>query len=217
MNELNCRGAEWVLVSHGADALWASSNGSFYTFSPARVPVVNPIASRRLLAAGVAWALRAGSRCRKRYGSAWRPPADNATMLLPSRLDLERVRMRTAQIPRQSAPNPDCVRWPRRDARLFSRDAVRQVFRPAATRRRRVARRGKGATHPHGDPREFKRWRRVFRVKLAGESAVPATATRRSSCSAALVHCPASSFSPTVGNCRASSDRGVNLSSRSVG
>jgi hypothetical protein len=30
--------------------------------------------------------------------------ADNATMLLPSRLDLERVRMRTAQIPCQSAP-----------------------------------------------------------------------------------------------------------------
>ena len=103
MNELNCRGAEWVLVSHGADALWASSNGSFYTFSPARVPVVNPIASGDCLAAGVAWALRAGSEMPEaiRFGMA--AAADNATMLLPSRLDLERVRMRTAQIPCQSA------------------------------------------------------------------------------------------------------------------
>ena len=103
MNELNCRGAEWVLVSHGADALWASSNGRFYTFSPARVPVVNPIASGDCLAAGVAWALRAGSEMPEaiRFGMA--AAAENATMLLPARLDLERVRMRTAQIACQPA------------------------------------------------------------------------------------------------------------------
>ncbi len=103
MNELNCRGAEWVLVSHGADALWASSNGRFYTFSPVKVPVVNPIASGDCLAAGVAWALRAGSEMPEaiRFGMA--AAAENATMLLPARLDLERVRMRTGQITCQSA------------------------------------------------------------------------------------------------------------------
>jgi 1-phosphofructokinase family hexose kinase len=103
MNELNRRGAEWVLVSHGADALWASSNGRFYTFAPARVPVVNPIASGDCLAAGVAWAIRAGSEMPEaiRFGMA--AAAENATMLLPARLDLERVRSRTAEITCQSA------------------------------------------------------------------------------------------------------------------
>ncbi len=102
MNELNCRGAEWVLVSHGADALWASSNGRFYTFAPPRVPVVNPIGSGDCLAAGMAWALRAGSEMPDaiRFGMA--AAAENATMLLPARLDLERVRLRTGQITCQS-------------------------------------------------------------------------------------------------------------------
>jgi tagatose 6-phosphate kinase len=103
MNELNCRGADWVLISHGADALWASSNGRFYTFSPAKVSVVNPIASGDCLAAGVAWALRAGSEMPDaiRFGMA--AAAENATMLLPSRLDLEHVRLRTGQISCESA------------------------------------------------------------------------------------------------------------------
>jgi tagatose 6-phosphate kinase len=98
MHELNCRGAEWVMVSHGGDALWASSGGQFYAFTPAKVPIVNPIASGDCLAAGAVWALRAGLAMPDaiRFGMA--AAAENATMLLPARLDLERVQMRTGQI-----------------------------------------------------------------------------------------------------------------------
>jgi len=87
MAEIHRRGAEWVLVSHGAERLWAYSAGNFHTFQPARVEVVNPIGSGDCLAAGVAWALREGASMVEaiRFGMA--AAAQNVTMLLPCRLE----------------------------------------------------------------------------------------------------------------------------------
>ena len=91
-------GAEWVVVSQGAKSLWAGRRGMTGVFHPATVPSVNPIGSGDCLAAGLAWAIREGMEmCDAiRFGMA--AAAENATMMLPARLDLERVRARTSDI-----------------------------------------------------------------------------------------------------------------------
>ncbi len=98
MIEVHHRGAEAVLVSHGADALWALCDGRFHVFQPPRITAVNPIGSGDCLAAGVAAALSDGSDMVEaiRFGMA--AAAENAAMLLPSRLNPARVRARMDQV-----------------------------------------------------------------------------------------------------------------------
>jgi 1-phosphofructokinase family hexose kinase len=98
MHEVHRRGAQWVLVSHGADSLWAYSGETFHRFHPPRIDAVNPIASGDCLAAGIAWALHEGASMVEavRFGIA--AAVENATTLLPARLDLNRVRARLAGI-----------------------------------------------------------------------------------------------------------------------
>jgi tagatose 6-phosphate kinase len=91
-------GAEWVIVSQGSKALWAGCRGKIRAFHPAMVPAVNPIGSGDCLAAGLAWAIRNGMEMVEaiRFGMA--AAAENAAMMLPGRLDLERVRARAPEI-----------------------------------------------------------------------------------------------------------------------
>jgi 1-phosphofructokinase family hexose kinase len=92
MRELNRQGAEWVVVTHGADAVWASHADQFYRFHPPIVEhVINPIGSGDCLAAGVAWATACGSDMLDsiRFGIA--ASVDNVGQLLPARLDRERI------------------------------------------------------------------------------------------------------------------------------
>jgi 1-phosphofructokinase family hexose kinase len=91
-------GAEWVIVSQGSKALWAGCRGKIRIFRPPMVPTVNPIGSGDCLAAGLAWAIRNGMEMVEaiRFGMA--AAAENATMMLPGRLDIERVRARAPEI-----------------------------------------------------------------------------------------------------------------------
>lgn len=91
-------GAEWVIVSQGPNALWAGCKGRIRVFHPARIATVNPIGSGDCLAAGLAWAISSGMEMGDaiRFGMA--AAAENAAVMLPSRLDLERVRSRASEI-----------------------------------------------------------------------------------------------------------------------
>jgi fructose-1-phosphate kinase PfkB-like protein len=98
MREINQRGATWALVSQGKDAVWLTSREATWQFTPPRVAVVNPIGCGDCLAAGIAWRLDAGDDVPQavRYGIA--AAAENATMLLPGRLDPVLVERRAAEV-----------------------------------------------------------------------------------------------------------------------
>lgn len=91
MQEINQRGATWVVISQGSEALWASSREHVYRFSPARAEVVNPIACGDSLAAGIAVGIHRGQPVPDaiRWGMA--AAADNLTQLLPARLSESRM------------------------------------------------------------------------------------------------------------------------------
>ena len=98
MREIHRRGALWVLVSHGGDALWAYSREGFQRFQPPAIEAMNPIASGDCLAAGLAWALHGGAGMEEaiRFGIA--AAVENALTLMPARLELQKVRNRVADI-----------------------------------------------------------------------------------------------------------------------
>lgn len=98
IEEMHRLGAEWVIVSEGRRALWASGGGRIRRFQPPEVPTVNPIGCGDCLAAGFAWAVDGGmdpwDAVRFGMGAA----AENASMLLPSRLDPSKVRSRMGEV-----------------------------------------------------------------------------------------------------------------------
>lgn len=106
MRELNHRGARWVLVSQGKEALWLVGRQEIYRFTPPRVQVVNPIGCGDCLAAGIAWRIAAGDDMPEavRYGIA--AAAENATTLLPSRLDPYQVKRLAASITQDRLSSP---------------------------------------------------------------------------------------------------------------
>jgi 1-phosphofructokinase family hexose kinase len=92
MRELNRRGAQWVVITEGAKAVWVSSLDQAFRLVPPRIEeVVNPIGCGDSLAAGIAWATRRGDcvvdAVRLGIGAA----ADNLGKLLPCRLELDSV------------------------------------------------------------------------------------------------------------------------------
>src|SRR5262249_43965856 len=61
MAELNQRGAQWVVVSEGALAVWVRGGEQLYRLDPPQLArVVNPIGCGDVLAAGIATALVRG-------------------------------------------------------------------------------------------------------------------------------------------------------------
>jgi tagatose 6-phosphate kinase len=90
MLELNEQGARWVVITDGPDAVWVSSLGRTWSFTPPKIDVVNPIGCGDSLAAGIAVALDEGAEVvdSVRFGIA--AAADNATQLLSCRLDRSR-------------------------------------------------------------------------------------------------------------------------------
>ncbi len=91
MRDVNSLGAEWVVVSQGEWPLWASSAGRIFAFRPPKVETVNPIGSGDCLSAGIASGLAGGMDMPEavRFGIA--AAAENASMLLPARLNASRV------------------------------------------------------------------------------------------------------------------------------
>ncbi len=98
MQHLNSLGAEWVVVSQGERRLWASSGGRFFAFHPPKIEVANPIGSGDCLAAGIAAGLTSGMDMPAALRLGIAAAADNASMLLPARLNPERVRSLAACI-----------------------------------------------------------------------------------------------------------------------
>lgn len=98
MRELHRQGAEWVVVTHGPDAVLASHEAEVYRLTPPKAQVVNPIACGDSFAAGLAWGFSEGlgpTEC-LRLGVA--AAMDNLTQLLPARLDPARVRKIAATV-----------------------------------------------------------------------------------------------------------------------
>ncbi|MBI3191532.1 MAG: 1-phosphofructokinase family hexose kinase [Pedosphaera parvula] len=92
MRELNERGAKWVLITQGKQAVHLASRDAAYCLAPPPVSqVVNPIGCGDCLAAGVAWALERGAEPVEAVKIGMAAAADNLGQLLPARLDLKRV------------------------------------------------------------------------------------------------------------------------------
>lgn len=91
MRELCRRGAQWVVVTQGKERVWVASERELLSLTPPAVTVVNPIGSGDCLAAGIAVGLARGDVVPEavRFGLA--AGADNASQLLPARLDPARV------------------------------------------------------------------------------------------------------------------------------
>lgn len=98
MAELHERGANWVVVTQGADALWASTAGHCYRAVPPRVKAVNPIGAGDCLAAGLAWAQQLGLPPREMLRHAVAAAVENVLQLLPARLSRAAVQDRAAAI-----------------------------------------------------------------------------------------------------------------------
>jgi len=98
LDELHARGATWLVVSHGAEAVWVSGPNHRSRWWPPSVRVVNPIGSGDCLAAGLAWGLAGGREPPEAIAWAIAAAADNATRLLPARIDVSRVRELVPQV-----------------------------------------------------------------------------------------------------------------------
>ncbi|MEX0713253.1 MAG: PfkB family carbohydrate kinase, partial [Pirellulales bacterium] len=88
MREINDRGAQWVVVTEGKRAVWATAGGEAWRLEPLDVQnVVNPIGCGDCLAAGCAWALADGYETLDSLRIGIAAAAQNAAQLLPGRLD----------------------------------------------------------------------------------------------------------------------------------
>jgi len=92
MHELNRRGAEWVVVTRGPAATWATSAGQSYRAQPPACDVVNPIGCGDSLCAGIAWGIARGESPLDALRTGMGAAADNLGQLLPCRLNPQRVR-----------------------------------------------------------------------------------------------------------------------------
>lgn len=92
MRELNDRGAQWVVVTEGARAVWVSSTDGVHRLQPLAVErVVNPIGCGDCLAAGLAWSLSQGHDVLQAVRIGIAAAAQNAEQLLPGRINAQRT------------------------------------------------------------------------------------------------------------------------------
>lgn len=93
MRELNDRGAEWVVVTQGKGAVWASStHEGLHRFTPPKVErVVNPIGCGDCCCAGIAFGLAVGRGVLPSIALGMAAATDNLRSLLPARLEKDNV------------------------------------------------------------------------------------------------------------------------------
>ena len=91
MREVNSRGAEWVCITQGAEAVYLSSTTQGFELQPPRIEVVNPIGCGDCMAAGIAAALHQGADAVEAVRHGMSAAADNAMQLLPARLRTDRI------------------------------------------------------------------------------------------------------------------------------
>jgi tagatose 6-phosphate kinase len=100
MRTLNGRGAQWVVITQGPAAVWATSAREIYRFRPLSVPdAVNPIASGDAVAATIAWATRSGRPLPDAVRLGIAAAAQNVRQLLPCRLDPQILEAAAATVP----------------------------------------------------------------------------------------------------------------------
>jgi len=97
MRLLNERGAQWVIITHGAGPVWVTSRREAYRFYPVVVrDAVNPIASGDALAVTIAWATRAGRSLPDAVRLGLAAAAQNVRQLLPARLQPDKLEAEAA-------------------------------------------------------------------------------------------------------------------------
>lgn len=97
-SELCRRGAEWTLVTHGADAALLVGESRAFRVFPPRVDAVNPIAAGDCLAAAVAWAYAGGRPMVEAVCYGMAAAANNVEALLPARLSRPRIDQLAAEV-----------------------------------------------------------------------------------------------------------------------
>lgn len=98
MRELNAAGAQWVLVTQGAHAVWLTSATDCLRFQPPIITPVNPIGSGDSLAAGIGWGLANGDDITRAVQLGIAAGVENAIQLLPGRVAAEAVIERAGTI-----------------------------------------------------------------------------------------------------------------------
>ena len=99
MRTLNDRGAQWVVVTQGAAAVWVTSAQAVYRLQPPLVrDLVNPIACGDAMSAALAWATRAGHEPLDAVRLSLAAAAQNARQLLPCRLDPHTLQAQAAEV-----------------------------------------------------------------------------------------------------------------------
>jgi 1-phosphofructokinase family hexose kinase len=98
MEEINQRGAEWVLITDGGKPAHARGDGRLYRLRPLAQQVVNPIGCGDCMAAGIAWATAHGREPLDalRFGMA--AAADKLGQVLPGVIDRGRVEALAASV-----------------------------------------------------------------------------------------------------------------------
>ncbi|TWU14789.1 Tagatose-6-phosphate kinase [Symmachiella macrocystis] len=98
MRELNAAGAQWVLVTQGAHAVWLTSATECLQFQPPAITPVNPIGSGDSLAAGIGWGLANGEEITRAVQLGIAAGVENALQLLPGRVEADTVIERAGTI-----------------------------------------------------------------------------------------------------------------------
>ena len=91
MRELNERGADWVVVTSGAQPVIATHAGKQWQVATPTVEVVNPIGSGDCFSAALAWGLMSGEPMERCLSLAVAAGAENATRLLPAQITRDRI------------------------------------------------------------------------------------------------------------------------------
>lgn len=93
MTELNELGAEWVVVTNGSGEVLVTHDAERLRFKPPSVEVVNPIGCGDCFTAGLVWSLQQGHDMPQAIETGIAAAAQNATQLLPARLNPEVLRL----------------------------------------------------------------------------------------------------------------------------
>jgi len=105
MRALNARGAGWVIVSAGKNALWATSADVTYRLTPPPVAdPQNPIGCGDALTAGLAWGLSRGLPVIDAIRLGMAAATDRLRQILPARLDVSNVEAIAAGIIAERVP-----------------------------------------------------------------------------------------------------------------
>lgn len=88
MQELNDRGARWVLITDGPRPAWAANQGRFYRLVPPPAEkIVNPIGCGDAMVATLAWAIRGRRDMLEALRLAMAAAGENLKQLFPCRFD----------------------------------------------------------------------------------------------------------------------------------